>query len=136
MMHSWYFKGHVSNTRLMCAARNYKVFRNLFPANVSFRQKVNGWWMEKGNNGLKWINPFHANVLFLYHLKTSENLRFSNIFRRYRNWVNSILLQCVQKCGKVKQCTSHRDEFITWFYLRLLVLGTDLQCSNLQNYWS
>ena len=27
------------------------------------------------------INPFQANVLFLYPLKTSENLRFSDVFR-------------------------------------------------------
>ena len=38
-----------------------------------------------GNIGLKWINPFHANVLFLYPLKTPENQRFSDVFRGYRN---------------------------------------------------
>ena len=31
------------------------------------------------------INPFHASVLFLYPLKTSENLWFSDVFRWYRN---------------------------------------------------
>ena len=31
-----------------------------------------------------WINPFHTIVLFLYPLKTSENLRFSDVFRGYR----------------------------------------------------
>ena len=31
------------------------------------------------------INPFHANVLFLYPLKMSENQRFSDVFRGYRN---------------------------------------------------
>ena len=30
------------------------------------------------------IKPFHATGLFLYLLKTSENQRFSDIFRRYR----------------------------------------------------
>ena len=29
-------------------------------------------------------NPFHATGLFLYHLKTSENLGFSDVFREYR----------------------------------------------------
>ena len=31
------------------------------------------------------INPFHANVPFLYPLKTSENQRFSDVFGGYRN---------------------------------------------------
>ena len=31
------------------------------------------------------LNPLLVNVLFLYPLKTSENQRFSNIFRRFRN---------------------------------------------------
>ena len=31
------------------------------------------------------INPFYANVPFLYPLKTSENLWFSDVFRGYRN---------------------------------------------------
>ena len=30
------------------------------------------------------INPFQANVPFLYPLKTSENLWFSDVFRGYR----------------------------------------------------
>ena len=39
----------------------------------------------KCNTGLKWINHFHVNVLFLYPLKTSENQRFPDVFRGYRN---------------------------------------------------
>ena len=30
------------------------------------------------------VNPFHATGLFLYPLKTSENQRFSDVFRGYR----------------------------------------------------
>ena len=30
------------------------------------------------------VNPFHANGLFRYSLKTSENQRFSDVFREYR----------------------------------------------------
>ena len=33
----------------------------------------------------KSINPFHANVPFLYPLKTSENKMFSDVFRGCRN---------------------------------------------------
>ena len=32
-----------------------------------------------------WVNPYSPNVTFLYPLKTSENRRFSDIFRGYRN---------------------------------------------------
>ena len=31
------------------------------------------------------LKPFQANVSFLYNLKTSENQRFSDVFRGYRN---------------------------------------------------
>ena len=30
------------------------------------------------------LNPFHVTGLFLYFLKTSENLWFSDVFRGYR----------------------------------------------------
>ena len=32
-----------------------------------------------------WINPYSTNVSLLYPLKTSENLRFSDVFRGYRS---------------------------------------------------
>ena len=38
---------------------------------------------------LRGINPFLANVLFLYPLKTLENLRFSDVFRGHRNVASS-----------------------------------------------
>ena len=31
------------------------------------------------------LNPFSSSVTFLYPLETSENHRFSNVFRGYRN---------------------------------------------------
>ena len=34
----------------------------------------------------KKLNPFHAARLFLYPLKTSENLWFSQDLRGYRKW--------------------------------------------------
>ena len=37
--------------------------------------------MKDLNNG---FNPFQASVPFLYSLKTSENQRFSDVFRGYR----------------------------------------------------
>ena len=38
-------------------------------------------WTAKG--GLK-INPFHATDLFWYPLNTSENQRYSDVFKRYQ----------------------------------------------------
>ena len=35
-------------------------------------------------NFIKMVNQFHATSLFRYLLKTSENQRFSNVFRGYR----------------------------------------------------
>ena len=35
-------------------------------------------------NKMQLLNPFHAIGLSLYPLKTSEKLRFSDVFRRYR----------------------------------------------------
>ena len=37
------------------------------------------------------FNPFHANVPFLYPLKTSENQRFSDMFRGYRNGTPAVI---------------------------------------------
>ena len=48
---------------------------------------------------MNWINPFCTNVLFLYPLKTSQNLWFSDVFREYRNgtlaWKGLIWKYCL-----------------------------------------
>ena len=54
----------------------------------------NAYWCEQGNREPcqceQWCikfslnNPFHATDLFWYPLKTSENLWFSDVFRRYQ----------------------------------------------------
>ena len=67
-----------------------------------FYMKYNTWlkWIKKARNyfyinlesqqpsyifqGYFPFNPFSATSLFLYPLKTSENLGFSNAFRGYR----------------------------------------------------
>ena len=36
------------------------------------------------------INPFHATCLFLYPLKRSENLWFSDVFKGYRKIIVAI----------------------------------------------
>ena len=36
------------------------------------------------------INPFHATALFLYPLKKSENLRFSDIFMEVKKKISAI----------------------------------------------
>ena len=49
--------------------------------------------LRKKNSGINWFNPIHANVLFLYPLKTSENQSFSDVFRGYRNVTLALNLQ-------------------------------------------
>ena len=56
------------------------------------------------------INPFIATMIFLYPLKTSENQRFSDVFRGYRKrqvaWNELIsssvnIKKCIENCGFV-----------------------------------
>ena len=51
-----------------------------------YKKKVKSAFQWKfGTSRINSINPFHADVIFLYPLKTSENLWFSDVFREYRN---------------------------------------------------
>ena len=62
------------------------------------------------NIGTKDVNSFHATVLFLYPLKLSENLWFSNVFRghtaRLLEWnvLKMIIWDRVFKNGPTKIC--------------------------------
>ena len=51
------------------------------------------------------FNPYHAAGLFLYTLKTSENLRFSDVFRGYRKrivaWNGSKVEECLTVCFRL-----------------------------------
>ena len=49
---------------------------------VSYHDTESFWYTISNENLL---NPFQANSTFLYPLKTSENQRFSDIFRGYKN---------------------------------------------------
>ena len=57
--------------------------------NEGKHQKTKGFMIfsgrPKGNTGKKNDNPFQANDLFLYPLKTSKNRRLSYMFSWYRN---------------------------------------------------
>ena len=41
--------------------------------------------MVKFQSRISFVNPFSTSVPLLYPLKTSENLRFSDVFRGYRS---------------------------------------------------
>ena len=43
-----------------------------------------GCWINVYKGNIYLFNPFHANDLFWYPLKTSENQRFSDVFREYQ----------------------------------------------------
>ena len=56
------------------------------------------------------INPFSTNVPLLYPLKTSENLRFSDVFRGYRieTLVENGLIKCFPNREYRKQFLHHQ----------------------------
>ena len=51
---------------------------------IFIANQMSGFY-EKCITSLKWVNSYSPNVTFLYLLKTSENRRFSDVFRGYRN---------------------------------------------------
>ena len=51
----------------------------------SYRNQSMDLYLYDGKVVLYWVNLFHDNVAFLYLLKTSTSLRFSDVFRGYRN---------------------------------------------------
>ena len=53
-------------------------YTNPFLPNVNFWSSLFGFLMFSGRSK---VNQFHASVLFLYLLKTSESIRFPNVFR-------------------------------------------------------
>ena len=69
-------KARSSDFSLPAFLEKYNFWACLFPSGLSciFHWKVQSF-----------INSFSTNVPLLYPLKTSENLRFSNIFSRYRS---------------------------------------------------
>ena len=54
------------------------------------------------------IDPFHGSVPFLYLLKTSENLRFSDLFRRLQKWTIGVELVKFAKVLSTKFPSSMR----------------------------
>ena len=54
------------------------------------------------------VNSFHATGLFLYHLKTSGNHRFSDVFREYKK--RSVALNRLKRKIESKQAKSKYNE--------------------------
>ena len=82
------------------------------------------------------FNPFHANVLLLYPLKTSENL-FSDIFRWYRNLTflkdpvlnNELAISIEQESGKNLNMKYSRGKI--WNFIRLVFISIYLHIRQL-----
>ena len=64
--------------------------------------------IDKGKKYLD-INPFHATDLFWYPLKTSENQRFSDIFKGYQK--RSVVLNRLRSCNISLEIT------VTWYLI-------------------
>ena len=78
------------------------------------------------------FNPFHATRLFLYPLKTSENVLFSDVFRGSKDtsgmkWVNPLSANPTKLSNTLKQfvgklptnCLSVFDNFVKLAFKRL-----------------
>ena len=63
------------------------------------------------------FNPFHATALFLYPLKTAENLRFCDVFKGYRKrrvaW-NGLIMNVVMTTFTLLLC-SFSSTFPLWW---------------------
>ena len=58
------------------------------PSDTFLLNRYNSMSMGQTGNGKlfpTFLNPFYITRIFIYPLKTSENQRFSDVFRRYRN---------------------------------------------------
>ena len=62
-----------------------KLWRHKLKLTLGFLSSPFPTWSKKSGQKFKYINPYSPNVTFLHPLKTSENRRFSDIFRGYRN---------------------------------------------------
>ena len=60
-----------------------------------------GFCQKSFRKYLDWLNPYSLNVTFLYPLKTSENLGFSDVFRGYRKvTLGQYGLKCTFQLGR------------------------------------
>ena len=62
----------------LCSERSCKVLQNIKGNQTKIKSAKSKW----SNDG--YLNPFLANVPVLYPLKTTANLLFSGVFRRYK----------------------------------------------------
>ena len=56
---------------------------------------------DENGNGMYLFNPFHATDVFWYPLKTSENQRFSDVFRGYHSTL-LLFVYCIQTANFMK----------------------------------
>ena len=81
--------------------------QNFYQKKSSFlfvRDTTNGFWNIQ-KLIIAGLNPFSANVPLLYPLETSENLRFSDVFREYRSGTlveNGLIIILIPGCGTLK----------------------------------
>ena len=90
-----------------------RAFSNIYSSQIcrhlqstdKFKLKKPGKFCFYAKMYCKTFNPFNVAVLFLYSLKTSENLWFSDAFKGYRKrpsdmeWINENILEGWQSCG-------------------------------------
>ena len=96
-----------------------KIWRILFKALLLC--KSTDWFLYQMQHWTEMGYFFHANVLFLYLLKTSENLQFSDVFRGYRNrtlaWIG--LIKVTTSNNWPRNIVYFRQHYI-WLVLAML----------------
>ena len=99
-----------------------KVLSDFFPSIYAFFPQFSNF-----------LTHFSPNVPFLYHLKMSENLWFSDVFRGYRNGkLGQIeLIFALQKTSKYNSFLTQRFHFDWASFLQYackMFLKTDISC--------
>ena len=78
---SWQLDGNLANCYgTFSPAKN--LFRLLYFVLICF--SILAFFYQTSNNVIVLFNPLQPSVAFLYYLKTSENLKFSDVFGGYR----------------------------------------------------
>ena len=81
-------KSRINRLNLFKNFMNLRTIKSKYQQYISkITNKVVGFFQLKNKKCtplVSFINPFQANVPFLYTLKTSENQRFSGVFREFR----------------------------------------------------
>ena len=130
----YYFWLMASNFILTSSANSFSLNSFQVTSFFLYLQRYQQTEGTKESNNMKWVNPFHVIVLFLYPLKTSEILWFFDVFRGYRNGTLENLSISYQVYFGFTNTSIHSENFQSTLLLRSSHPEV-LLCVVLQLYW-